>query len=120
MTGTNRLTKKGNLGRPKKRFRKGDKRKHKSLGGIPMKINKKGNIVYAGIVPNNYQKKYDKHHGTYYEDSESKERGNATLPVGRGNFIRRHIYEIRFDIKDETEDERRKREYKEWWEKRRV
>jgi hypothetical protein len=76
---------------------------HLSLGGIPMEI-RNGKITYKQYIPN------------HYSDDEEKEREKAELPTGDGDFVRRHIYEVRFDIKDETDDERRKREYKEWWE----
>lgn len=104
-------------GRPKRRFKKSAERQHKSLGGIPMKV-ARGKIDYAIYVPHNYTKKYDKSRGTYYEDEESAERENATMPEGEGDFIRRHIYEVRFGIDEETDDERRKREYREWWERK--
>ena len=82
---------------------------HKSLGGIPMKI-KNGRVVYAQHVPHNYSTDDE---GNHY-DKESIERKN---PVQRQpSFIRQHIYETRFGIGEETDDERRKREYKEWME----
>ena len=85
-------------------------RQHKSLGGIPMKI-KNGKVMYAQHIPHNYS--IDEK-GNYY-DQESIERQN---PVQRQpSFIRQHIYETRFAIGEETEDERRKREYKEWMER---
>ena len=107
------------VGRPKKRFPKRAGRMHKSLGGIPMKV-VDGRIKYKQYVPHNYTKKYGKERGTYFEDKESVERKNAVIHQGRGDITRIMIYEIRFDIKRETDHERRKREYKEWWEKRRV
>jgi hypothetical protein len=74
------------------------------LGGIPMKV-KNGRVMYAGkSIPMN-------------NTTEEVQRGKAVLPSGEGNFIRRHIYEMRFGILDETYEERRKREYKEWWDR---
>lgn len=104
-------------GRPKKMFRKSDDRKHHSLGGIPMEI-KDGKIVYAQQVRDEYSIKKERGGEIIYFDSESEERRDATLPTGEGSFIRRHIYEMQFEIDDEgeTDEERRKREYKEWWE----
>jgi hypothetical protein len=72
---------------------------------------KKGKVVYAQIVPDNYTELPD---GTC-TDAEAEERKSAVLPIGRGDFIRRHIYEMRFGIGEETDDERRQREYLEWW-----
>ena len=84
-------------------------RQHKSLGGIPMKI-KNGKIMYAQIVPKNYTKDEQ---GNYY-DQELIERQN---PVQQEpSFIRRHIYEVRFNITNEPLEERRKKEYKVWME----
>lgn len=80
-----------------------------------MKVNKQGRMVYAQKVPNNYTTLP----GGSYTDAEQGERNNATLPQGEGSFIRRHIYEMRFSIRsEESDDERRKREYLEWWEKK--
>ena len=108
MTAPNRLTKKNVIGR-RKVLNPLKGHQHKSLGGIPMKI-KNGKIVYAQHVPHNYTKD-DK--GSYF-DKESIERQN---PVQRQpSFIRQHIYETRFAIGEETNEERRKREYKEWME----
>lgn len=109
MTKSHRLEKK-KIGRPKKRtpLRHSP---HKSIGGIPMKV-RKGSIVYAQKIPDNYSV-IDKKP----TDAEEEERSKATMPTGDGSFIRRHIYETRFGIGEETEDERRKREYKEWWER---
>ena len=64
---------------------------------------KKGKIVYAEKFV---------HHRWNWGDPEQKERSEATTPIGTGSFIRRHIFDTRFP--EETEDERRKREYKEW------
>ena len=98
-----------------KRFCKSGKRQHKALGGIPMTV-VNGKIQYQTYVPHHYTKKYDTKQGIYYEDKESVERRNAIIHHGRGNIARIMIYELRFDIKRETDDERRKREYREWWE----
>ena len=109
MTAPNRLTRKSVIGRRKTAIYPLNKNPHKSCGGIPMKISK-GKIMYAQHVPHNYSTD-DK--GNYY-DQESIERQN---PIQRHpNFIRQHIYETRFGIGEETEGERRKREYKEWME----
>ena len=102
-----------NRGRPKKMFKKSDDKKHYALGGIPMTI-VNGKIKYAQMIPNKFL--------NWFADEGDIERDEAVLPVGDGSFIRRHIYEVRFDIEedDESDDERRKREYKEWWEKRKI
>jgi hypothetical protein len=96
------------MGRPKvekpKRFNYNER-----LGGVPMVI-KKGKIDYVWSRP-----AFCWNH----KDIEEIEREEAEMPTGEGDFVRRHIYEVRFDIKDETDDERRKREYKEWWEEKR-
>jgi len=113
MTAPNRLTRKGQLGRKKKQFPL-EYRKHKSLGGIPMKIVTSKGVTYKQTVPYNYV--YNKERKEYI-DEEMIEREYAPLPEGEGSFIRRHIYEMRFDIKDESNKERRKREYKEWIER---
>lgn len=109
MTRSHRLEKKGR-GRLRK-SRKLSKQPYKSLGCIPMKV-KKGVIAYKQKIPNNYSI-IDK----IPTDAEEQERGCATLPIGEGSFIRRHIYEMRFGIGEETEEERRKREYEEWWDR---
>ena len=121
MTKKHRLVKEGELGRPKKTFKKSDDRKHYALGGIPMGI-KNGKVIYLQQVRNDYSIKKSRGDEVIYFDSESEERRNAVLSIGDGSFIRRHIYEVRFDIAedDETDDERRKREYGEWWEKRKI
>jgi len=96
---------------------KGKRRKvgaYKSLGGIPMII-KNGQIKYAVQVPKEYCW-YDYELGSW-TDAEEQMRKYATLNTGNGSFIRRHIYETKFAIGEETEDERRKREYREWIEK---
>ena len=106
MTAPNRLTRHGKVGR-RAAMHPLNKKPSKRLGGIPMTI-RRGKITYAQLVPHNYTKD-DK--GNYF-DKESIERQN---PVQReSSFIRRHLYETRFGIEDESEDERRKREYKEW------
>ena len=71
------------------------------LGGLPMKC-KNGKITYAWKP--------------FVKDFENP------LPIvdaGEENFIRKHIYEMRFNIppEEESDDERRKREYKEWIER---
>ena len=111
ITARDRLTRTGTgSGRRKKEFKKSGV---KSLGGIPMKI-KDGKIIYAQYVPKNYS--IDGNGEPY--DSESIQRKYATLPTGDGNYVRRHLYEVKFEIReDETEDERRKREYREWIER---
>jgi len=83
------------------------------LGGIPMII-KNGIILYGDKVPKgfsyNSRRKCD-------SDAEEMFRNRAILPQGEGDFQRRHIYEMRFGIRtDESDDERRKREYHDWWE----
>jgi len=93
---------------------------HKSIGCIPMKITKSGKIVYKQIVPKNYSTREVNGEVECF-DSESDERKNSILSTGEGSFIRRHVYEIRFNIRtDESDDERRKREYKEWIENEEV
>ena len=110
MTARDRLTRTGiGSGRRKKEFKKSGV---KSLGGIPMKI-KDGKISYAQYVPKNYS---IGENGEPY-DSESIQRKHAVLPTGNGDYIRRHLYEVKFEIReDETDEERKKREYREWWE----
>jgi hypothetical protein len=76
------------------------------LGGIPMII-RNGKIDYAWK-----KTKWHKDKESFKEDEERFH----LLPQGEGSFIRRHIYETRFGIEDETDEERRRREYKEWWE----
>ena len=102
-------------GRPKAKYPiRGNQ--HHALGGIPMTI-RNGKIRYKQIVPHNYGVNKDGE----FEDEESLERERAVLPIGVGNFIRRHIYELRYDIKThENDQERRKREYEEWWNKQNV
>jgi len=121
MAKRHRLERKGRIGRPKKMFKKSDERKQHSLGGIPVEI-KNGKIRYIQIVPNDYSIKKERGGELIYFDAESEERLDSVLLEGEGNFIRRHIYEVRFDIDedDETDDERRRREYKEWWENQKV
>jgi len=88
--------------------------RHKSQT-IPMTI-KNGRIIYAKRVPHNYWKdKYTKE----FSDVDSCKRKNAleNPPLPKKESIsRRHLYEWKHDIppEDETIDERRKREYKEW------
>ena len=95
-----------------------NKEPHKKLGGIPMGVTKAGNIVYKQRVPKNYSTKRERGGELIYFDAESEERRDSPLPIGEGSFIRRHIYETRFGIRtEETDEERRKREYKEWIEK---
>ena len=106
---SHRMQMKGKRGRPKK-LRPLRYNHTKSLGGIPVKC-KNGKISYTQFIPKNYGT--DKY-GEYF-DEESAERDKAELPDGEGSFIRRHVYETRFEIGEETEEERRKREYKEWW-----
>lgn len=91
------------IGRPKK-MNPLYKYPHKSLGGIPMKC-ENGRIFYAQYVPHNYNKVVV--------------RKNIVLDQEEGDFVRRHIYETRFNISSEMEsnDDRRKREYKEWIER---
>ena len=113
MTAPNRLTKKGKIGRRKKLYPL-QSRKHKSLGGIPMKLDKNKKVIYAQYVPHDYSYCLEREE---YIDEEMIEREYATLQEGEGSFIRRHIYEMRFGIKDESDKERRKREYKEWIER---
>jgi len=110
MTKRHRLERKGRIGRPKSTFKKSAERQHYSLGGIPMKV-VNGRVGYAQIIPYIW---------SYFNEEIAVE--DTYLPTGDGSFVRRHIYEVRFDIEeeDETKDERRKREYKEWWEKRKV
>jgi len=104
-------------GRPYKIFKKSDKRKHKALGGIPVKITKTRKIKYVQIISKNYNIKRERGGEQIYFDSESEERRDSILPTGDGDFIRRHIYEMKFNIRsEESNDERRKREYLEWWE----
>jgi len=114
MTDSHRLVNHNKRGRPKKLL-KLRKQPHKSLGGIPMRMCR-GKPVYAQRVPKNYSEGNDKEEP---HDFESQERQKATLPVGSGDFIRRHIYEMRFGIRsDETPSERQKREYLSWIEER--
>lgn len=114
MAQRDRLVRKGIIGRKVKLYSL-QRRKHKSLGGIPMKLTKNTKkVAYKQKIPDNFSYCQDKEE---YIDSESIEREYATLPEGEGSFIRRHIYEMRFDINNENNEERRKREYKEWIEK---
>jgi hypothetical protein len=100
----------GGIMMKKKYNSEGRPRKNRSclLGGIPMVV-KNGKVTYAWKQSINRTWR-DK-------DSEELEMEQATLPLESDNFVRRHIYEMRFDIEDEDDDERRKREYKEWIEK---
>jgi len=100
------------IGRRKTAVHPLNKKPSKRLGGIPVKISK-GKIMYAQKVPHNYSTDENGHH----YDKESIERSNAMHHVKPPSFIRQHIYETRFAIGEETEDERRKREYKEWMER---
>lgn len=120
MTGNNRMQRKGvGSGRRRKIFPV-FKRQYKAIGGIPMRI-VNGKIKYAQYVPHNYTKKYDKERGTYYEDEETVERNNAVIHQGKGNIARIMIYELRHNmVDDETDEERRKREYREWWEREKI
>jgi len=104
-----RINKYSKKGHPKKIYPL-DEYPHKRLGSIPMKISNKGKIVYAQRVPHNY----DKDANGDYHDMESIERSKAVVPVRVGSFIRRHIFDTRFQ--EESEESRRKREYKEWME----
>ncbi len=109
MTRSHRLVKKGVIGRPKKAF---PLRYNENLrvGGIPMKV-----------VNGRIQYKYNlnkRNLTTYFPNKMSQEeveRLDAPLPQGEGDIIRKSIYELRFGIEDETDKERRKREYEEWW-----
>jgi hypothetical protein len=109
MTGNkrHRLEKQGIGSGRKKKAKPIRENRHLALGGVPMKVSN-GKIEYAW--------KFLRKSWTY-SDQEEIERDNAILPEGDGDFVRRHIYEVRFDIHNETDDERRKREYKEWWDK---
>jgi len=110
MVARDRLTKEGTgSGRRKKKHAiRG--RQHRALGGIPMKV-VNGKVRYAQYVPKHYS--IDENGEPY--DSESIERKNATLQTHSGNYVRRHLYEMKFGFReDETDEERRKREYKEW------
>ena len=105
MTKSHRLVKKGKIGRPSKAVPK--RMNYASrLGGIPMYY-EEGKIIYKSNFPHWYNIK----------SSEEIQREDAILEQGDGDFVRRHIYEFRFGIKDESDKERRKREYKEWIEK---
>ena len=86
-----RINKRVKPGRPAKLY-------HKNLGGIPMII-KDGRVAYAERVP----------YGVHSNELEHKK---AAMPIGTGSFIRRHIFDMRFP--DESEQDRQKREYREW------
>ena len=106
MSKSHRLEKKGK-GRPKK-VSPQQYNYLSRLGGIPMKC-QNGQIDYVW-KPNCSNKNIK---------ADEIMRENAVLLSGDGSFVRRHLYEMRFNISSEAEpdDERRKREYKEWIEK---
>ena len=83
----------------------------KRLGGIPVKV-KNGKVMYDYNINRSVYTKW----ASNKISDEEVERLNAPLPQGDGSFIRKCIYEIRFGIRNETNKERRKREYEEWWE----
>ena len=100
MTKRDRLVQHGKRGRKPKEHST-HRKPNRSLGGMPMKI-KNGKITYAHPL-RNPDKMWNR--PWWLKDSEELERDDAELPEGEGNFIRRHIYEMRFDIWDETDKE---------------
>ena len=94
------------MGRRKKLMPETKRKQECYLGGIPMKV-VNGKIVYAS---NRWC-----WHRSNTDNPIHVKATFPTMPVD--SFVRRHIYNMRFNIIDEDEDERRKREYKEWWEK---
>jgi len=109
MTKTYKIKKYKKAGRPRKAFPKHLTHVER-LGGMPMKC-ENGRIMYKY----NLKKAYNDSWVSNKMSQEEVERIDAPLPQGEGSFVRRHIYEIRFGIEDETDKERRKREYEEWW-----